>query len=143
MSNTKDRAFEMELQLTQEHPWSIVSGEEQSPPGPVDEVNEAVDENGKVIVAGKPAVDASNNYNDYFWRYHAAVRMIFMALERSLSRPYMSIRDPVELWKAIKHDYIGELRRSHVWVKRDLYEVKLKDHGSNKAYTMRIQELND
>jgi hypothetical protein len=55
----------------------------------------------------------------------------------------MTIRDPVELWKAIKCDYIGELQKSHVWVKRDLYEVKLKDHGSIKAYAMRIQEFID
>jgi hypothetical protein len=141
--NYKDWAFEMELLLTQERAWSIVSVEEKAPPGPVDEVKEEVDEDGKVIVPGKPAVDASNKYNDYLWRYHAAVRLIFMALDRSLSRQYMTIRDPVELWKAIKHDYIGELQKSHVWVKRDLYEVKLKDHGSIKAYAMRIQELID
>jgi transposase InsO family protein len=141
--NYKDWAFEMELLLTQERAWSIVSGEEKAPPGPVDEVKEEVDEDGKVIVPGKPAVDASNKYNDYLWRYHAAVRLIFMALERGLARQYMTIRDPVELWKAIKHDHIGELQKSHIWVKRDLYEVKLKDHGSIKAYAMRIQELID
>jgi hypothetical protein len=111
--------------------------------GPVDEVEEEVDKDVKVIVAGKPAVVASSKYNDYLWRYRAAGRLIFMALARILSRQYMTIRDPVELWKAIKHDYIGELHTSHVWVKRDLYELKLKDHGSIKAYAMRIQERID
>jgi hypothetical protein len=43
---------------------------------------------------------------------------------------------PVELWKAIKRDW----RASEVprLVKRHLYEVKLKDHGSIKAYAMQI-----
>jgi hypothetical protein len=81
-NNYKDWAFEMELLLTQERVWSIVSGEEKSPPGPVDEAKEEVDEDGKVIVAGKPAVVASSKYNDYLWRYHGAVRLIFMALDR-------------------------------------------------------------
>jgi hypothetical protein len=98
----KDWAFEMELLLTQERAWSIVSGEENSPPGPLDEFKEEVDENGKVIVAGKPAVVASSKYNDYLWRYHGAVRLIFMALNRSLRRQCMTIRDPVQLWKAIE-----------------------------------------
>jgi hypothetical protein len=141
--NYKDWAFEMELLLSQERAWSIVSGEEKAPAGPVDEVEEEVDKDGKVIVAGKPAVVASSNYNDYLWRYDAAVRLIVMALDRSLSRQYMTIRDPLELRKALKHDYIGELQKSHVWVKRDLHEVKLKDHGSVKAYAMRFQERID
>jgi hypothetical protein len=100
--NYKDWAFEMELLLTQERAWSIVSGEEKSPPGPLDEVKEEVDEDGKVIVAGKPAVVASSKYNDYLWRYHGAVQLILMSLNRSLCRQYMTIRDPVELWKAIE-----------------------------------------
>jgi hypothetical protein len=104
----------MELLFTQERAWSIVSGEEKSPPGPLDEVKEEVDEDGKIIVAGKPAVVASSKYNDYLWRYHGAVRLIFMALNRSLCRQYMTIRDPVELWKAIECDYIRELQKSHV-----------------------------
>jgi hypothetical protein len=48
--NYKDWSFEMELLLTQERAWSIVSGEEKAPPGPMDEVKEEVDEHGKVVV---------------------------------------------------------------------------------------------
>jgi hypothetical protein len=62
---------------------------------------------------------------------------------RSTQHQYMTIRDTVELWKAIERDYIGELQKSYVWVERDLYEVKLKDHSSVKAYVTCIQELID
>lgn len=53
------------------------------------------------------------------------------------------MRNPAELWKAIKKDYIGELQKSQIWIRRDLYEVKLKDYGSVKIYSLHIQELID
>jgi hypothetical protein len=80
----------------------------------VDEVKEEDDEDEKLIVAGEQAVDASTKYNDYLWRYHVAVRLIFNTVDRSLSRQYMTIREPMELWKALKPHLIGELQNSRV-----------------------------
>jgi hypothetical protein len=69
--------------------------------------------------------------------------MIFISLERSLQLQCMDLRNPAELWKAIKKDYIGELQKSQILIRRDLYEVKLKAYGSVKTYSLRIQELID
>jgi hypothetical protein len=141
--NYKVWAWEMELLLVRERAWTIVCGTENPPPGPQDEIQEVRDKDGKVIIAGLSAVEPSKKYIDYMWRYHEAVRMIFISLERSLQLQYMDLRNPAELWKAIKKDYIGELQKSQIWIRRDLYEVKLKDYGSVKTYSLRIQELID
>jgi transposase InsO family protein len=141
--NYKVWAWEMELLLVRERAWTIVCGTEYPPPGPQDEIQEVRDKDGKVIIAGLSAVEPSKKYIDYMWRYHEAVRMIFISLERSLQLQYMDMRDPAELWKAIRKDYIGELQKSQIWIRRDLYEVKLKDYGSVKTYALRIQELID
>jgi hypothetical protein len=44
--------------------------------------------------------------------------MIFISLERSLQLQYMDMRNPAELWKAIRKDYIGELQKSQIWIRR-------------------------
>jgi hypothetical protein len=141
--NYKVWAWEMELLLVRERAWTIVCGTEYPPPGPEDAIEEVKDKDGKVIIAGLSAVEPSKKYIDYMWRYHEAVRMIFISLERSLQLQYMDMRDPAELWKAIRKDYIGELQKSQIWIRRDLYEVKLKDYGSVKTYSLRIEELID
>jgi hypothetical protein len=111
--NYKLWAFEMEMLLSREQAWTIVNGSEPSPP-------EEVEKDGK----------AAHKAMDYKWRYFEALRLIFSALEESLKHSYMHIRDPAELWQTIKSEYIGELRKSQLWIRRELYEVKLVEHGS-------------
>jgi hypothetical protein len=130
--NYKLWAFEMEMLLSREQAWTIVNGSEPSPPEP-----EEVDKDGKT------AVPPSKAYVDYTWRYYEALRLIFDALEDSLQLQYMGIEDPAELWKVIKRNYVGELQKSQLWIRRDLNEVKLEDSGSVNAYAMRIQNLVD
>jgi hypothetical protein len=86
--NYKVWAWEMELVLEHERAWTIVCGTETPPPGPQDAIEEVRDKNEKVIVAGLSAVEPSKKYIDYMWRYHEAVRMIFISLERSLQLQY-------------------------------------------------------
>jgi hypothetical protein len=71
------------------------------------------------------------------------MRLIFESLGESLQLQYMDIKDPAELWRRIQSDYIGERQKSQLWIRRDLYEVKLKDYGSIEAYAMRIHNLID
>jgi hypothetical protein len=137
--NYKVWAWQMELLLARERAWTIVNGSEECPPGPL---KAEVDEDGNVT-AGKVAVAASSAYTDYTWRYYEALRLIFESLGDSLQLQYMDIKDPGELWRRIKSDYVGELQKSQLWIRRDLYEVKLKDYGSTEAYSMRIQNLID
>ncbi|KAA8895214.1 hypothetical protein FN846DRAFT_997467 [Sphaerosporella brunnea] len=59
--------------------------EPRTPPArPQDEIQEVRDKDGKVIIAGLSADEPSKKYIDYMWRYHEAVRMIFISLEWSL-----------------------------------------------------------
>jgi hypothetical protein len=133
--NYKVWAWQMELLLARERAWTIVNGSEECPPGPKAEV----DEDGHVT-AGKAA---SSAYTDYTWRYYEALRLIFESLGESLQLQYMDIKDPSELWRRINCDYVGELQNSQLWIRRDLYEVKLKDYGSIEPYSIRIQNLID
>jgi hypothetical protein len=131
--NYKMWAWQMQMLLAQECVWSIVDGSETSPPVSKTEVDKD----------GKTAVPPSKAYVDYTWRYYEALRLIFDALEDSLQLQYMGIEDPAELWKVIKRNYVRELQKSQLWIRRDLYEVKLEDSGSVNAYAMRIQNLVD
>jgi hypothetical protein len=55
----------------------------------------------------------------------------------------MSITHPAELWEAIKHDYVDELRKGQFYVRRELYNVKLDACGSVDKYASTIQNLLD
>jgi hypothetical protein len=135
--NYKLWAWQMELLLARERAWTIVNGSEECPPGPL---KAEADEHGHGTAGGKAA---SSAYTDYTWRYYEALRLIFESLGESLQLQYMDIKDPGELWRRINSDYVGELQKSQLWIRRDLYEVKLKDYGSIEAYSMRIQNLID
>jgi hypothetical protein len=50
------------------------------------------------------------------------------------------MRNTAELWKALKKGYIGELQKSQISIRHDLYEFRMKDHGSVKTSSVRIQE---
>jgi hypothetical protein len=130
--NYKMWAFEMEMLLSREQAWTIVDGSEPSP------LRLEVEKDGKAVQS-----TASREVLDYKWRYFEALRLIFSALEDSLKLRYMHIKDPAELWRTIKRDYVGELQKPQIWIRRELYEVKLVDHGSVDAYAMRIQNLID
>jgi hypothetical protein len=53
----------------------------------------------------------------------------------------MSITDPAELWEAIQHDYVDELRKGQFYVRRELYNVKLEACGSVDKYVTTIQNM--
>jgi hypothetical protein len=55
----------------------------------------------------------------------------------------MSITEPAELWEAIRHDYVDELRKGQFYVRRELYNVKLEACGSVDKYVATIQNLLD
>jgi hypothetical protein len=130
--NYKMWAFDMEMLLAREQAWTIVNGSELSP---LEEVEK--DSKSAQSIPARQALDS------YRWRFYEALRLIFSALEDSLKMQYMHIKHPAELWQAIKADYVGELQKSQLWIRRELYEVKLSAHGSIDAYAMHIQNLID
>jgi hypothetical protein len=96
--NYKMWAWQMELLLAREQAWTIVNGSEECPPGPKAEINEEVDKDGHVVVAGKVTLSESSADTDYTWRYYEALRLNLESLVESLQLQYMDIKDPGWLW---------------------------------------------
>jgi hypothetical protein len=142
--NYKAWAFNMQLLLSRERGMSIINRTETAPAGPTEEIPAELDKNGEPIKGtGRPGTAASNAYTDYNWRFWEALRLIFESLEEGIQSNYMSITEPAELWEAIRHDYVDELRKGQFYVRRELYNVKLEACGSVDKYVVTIQNLLD
>jgi hypothetical protein len=72
-----------------------------------------------------------------------ALRLISESLEEGIQSNYLSITHPAELWEAIKHDYVDELRKGQFYVRRELYNVKLDACDSVDKHVSTFQNLLD
>jgi hypothetical protein len=142
--NYKAWAFNLQLLLSRERRMNIINRTETVPAGPTEDIPPELDKNGEPIKGtGHPGTAASHAYTDYNWHFWKALRLIFESLEEGIQSNYMSIPDPADLWEAIRHDYVDELRKGQFYVRRELYNVNLEACASVDKYVATIQNLLD
>jgi hypothetical protein len=108
--NDKNWASNLKMRLSQERCMGIVDRNAKPPPTPT---KEELHNDGKPI----SGLGSARVYSEYTWRYWGARRLIHGSPEESVQYNYMSIQDPVELWDAIKSDYVKKLQKSQYYIR--------------------------